>query len=521
MKRAAERDEGELTAPVAGKCHYTIVVWCHKTRVLIISTFKIPSIHSVANGSLHPIPPFTMQPAGATQAREKKRRKTEVSTAMRKAATTDRFEESMHNDASLHDDSGSDRDATDTMSTGASAAPNKIPIATKRPSGIILRGGRIRLPDKLMEYLNKVVVPDVLYWQTGGLSFSFDSKTAQTELLDKYFSGSKLTSFVRSLNRWGFKRVFHALLPKSVLSYEHPLFKRDSPELVKEMKMAQTHEDPREESPKGSPTVKANAGIGNVVAPQPLGAPGLPSAVLSGSPIIANNTALNLQAPPPSPSLLRSLIASQHANNNGSTLSIAAGVNPQPHLLNLAGLHQASVPQAQVRTVLSSPQPNVTAAGQLDIGSLLQAALLNQQQQAVQQAALAQASSLLQVPNSNLLQAQIQTLLQQPESNPTNPPQQAQAQPQSNNLLLVAQIQSLLHQGQQLNLLHQPTLPTSQQQQQQSASTAMQAQIQTLLQSQQPLSLQATAGNSVLLALQAALIAREQQQRQTSNPYQN
>jgi len=114
---------------------------------------------------------------------------------------------------------------------------------SKKPSGIILKGGRVRLPDKLMEYLNKEVAPEVLYWQTGGESFSFDSKTAQTELLDKYFNGTKLSSFTRSLNRWGFKRIFHALLPKHVLSYEHPCFKKSNPDLVKDMKMADAHEE--------------------------------------------------------------------------------------------------------------------------------------------------------------------------------------------------------------------------------------------------------------------------------------
>jgi len=114
---------------------------------------------------------------------------------------------------------------------------------SKKPSGIILKGGRVRLPDKLMEYLNKEVAPQVLYWQTGGESFSFDSKTAQTELLDKYFNGTKLSSFTRSLNRWGFKRIFHALLPKHVLSYEHPCFKKSNPDMVKDMKMADAHEE--------------------------------------------------------------------------------------------------------------------------------------------------------------------------------------------------------------------------------------------------------------------------------------
>lgn len=40
------------------------------------------------------------------------------------------------------------------------------------PSGLVLKSGRVRLPDKLIEYLNAGVAPEVLYWQTGGESFS-------------------------------------------------------------------------------------------------------------------------------------------------------------------------------------------------------------------------------------------------------------------------------------------------------------------------------------------------------------
>jgi HSF-type DNA-binding len=114
---------------------------------------------------------------------------------------------------------------------------SELDAKDKKPGGIVIRGGRIRLPDKLMEFLTKSVLPDVLYWQEDGNSFSFDANTVQEKLLDKYFSGSKLTSFARSLNRWGFKRVFCSDTPKNVLSYEHPCFTRHNPEGVHYMNM--------------------------------------------------------------------------------------------------------------------------------------------------------------------------------------------------------------------------------------------------------------------------------------------
>lgn len=63
-------------------------------------------------------------------------------------------------------------------------------------------GGRIRLPDKLMEYLDKEVLPDTLWWHPGGDCFVFDAEKIQATFLNKYFRGTKLKSFIRSLNRW-------------------------------------------------------------------------------------------------------------------------------------------------------------------------------------------------------------------------------------------------------------------------------------------------------------------------------
>lgn len=109
--------------------------------------------------------------------------------------------------------------------------------ATKPSKGIILRSGRIRLPDKLIQYLNNEVTPS-LFWQPDGQGFSIDCDKIQSELLDQYFHGTKLSSFLRSLNRWGFKRLFYHSMPKSTLSFHHPLFCKGNPDLCKDMNMA-------------------------------------------------------------------------------------------------------------------------------------------------------------------------------------------------------------------------------------------------------------------------------------------
>ena len=73
----------------------------------------------------------------------------------------------------------------------------------KEPSHCIIQyGGRVRLPDKLMEILNKEFAPQVMWWQPDGECFAFDSKTVQKKILDVWFRGTKLSSFIRSLNRW-------------------------------------------------------------------------------------------------------------------------------------------------------------------------------------------------------------------------------------------------------------------------------------------------------------------------------
>ena len=62
--------------------------------------------------------------------------------------------------------------------------------------------GRARLPEKLMDHLNAATVPGVLWWLPGNESFAIESSRVQSELLDVHFRGTKLSSFIRSLNRW-------------------------------------------------------------------------------------------------------------------------------------------------------------------------------------------------------------------------------------------------------------------------------------------------------------------------------
>ena len=54
----------------------------------------------------------------------------------------------------------------------------------------------------LLKVLNEGFKPDVIWWMPDGNGFAYNVETVQEDFLDKCFKGTKLTSFVRSLNRW-------------------------------------------------------------------------------------------------------------------------------------------------------------------------------------------------------------------------------------------------------------------------------------------------------------------------------
>ena len=53
-----------------------------------------------------------------------------------------------------------------------------------------------------MAYLVEGVESDVIWWSPHESGFTVDADTVQEKLLDVYFKGTKLTSLIRSLNRW-------------------------------------------------------------------------------------------------------------------------------------------------------------------------------------------------------------------------------------------------------------------------------------------------------------------------------
>ena len=79
----------------------------------------------------------------------------------------------------------------------------KMDSKGKIPYEMLLnKKGRARLPDKLMDHLSNEELNDVIWWLPDGASFAMDATTVQEKFLDVHFRGTKLTSFIRSLNRW-------------------------------------------------------------------------------------------------------------------------------------------------------------------------------------------------------------------------------------------------------------------------------------------------------------------------------
>mmetsp|Transcript_40048 Transcript_40048/g.78250 ORF Transcript_40048/g.78250 Transcript_40048/m.78250 type:complete len:298 (+) Transcript_40048:147-1040(+) len=91
-----------------------------------------------------------------------------------------------------------------------------------------LKGSNV-FPAKLHAILTDRNLHTFIRFSLDGTSWSvLDKEMLEKNVFPIYFRHSKYTSFTRTVIGWGFKRVGKA-------SYQHPLFRRDSPELCHEM----------------------------------------------------------------------------------------------------------------------------------------------------------------------------------------------------------------------------------------------------------------------------------------------
>lgn len=78
--------------------------------------------------------------------------------------------------------------------------------STERPEEKWEAGEFVTFPAQLYELLGRDELNECLHWSDDGTAVVFHLKHLSTQLLDPHFQGTKLASFTRKLNRWGFRK---------------------------------------------------------------------------------------------------------------------------------------------------------------------------------------------------------------------------------------------------------------------------------------------------------------------------
>jgi len=94
-------------------------------------------------------------------------------------------------------------------------------------------------PERLMRILRTGEHEDSIRWCDDGKSFAIFSAVLSKKVLPLYFEGTKMESFNRNLNRWGFERIYIDGFSPQASVYRHTYFQKECPKLLSYMKRGQ------------------------------------------------------------------------------------------------------------------------------------------------------------------------------------------------------------------------------------------------------------------------------------------
>jgi len=146
-----------------------------------------------------------------------------------------------------------------------------IPLVERYDFGTNENGFKRTFPEKLMQILSLPETQDAMQWVPDGEAFIIKSVVkCVNDILPRFFKQTKFASFVRKLNRWGFKQISKGT--RNII-YHHQLFKRGQLELCMTMRC----------SSHGGSTIKANAAASKQGANVIRGAKGDPNMMMPGN----------------------------------------------------------------------------------------------------------------------------------------------------------------------------------------------------------------------------------------------
>mmetsp|Transcript_23482 Transcript_23482/g.33543 ORF Transcript_23482/g.33543 Transcript_23482/m.33543 type:complete len:483 (+) Transcript_23482:44-1492(+) len=111
----------------------------------------------------------------------------------------------------------------------AEAPPHDNDSETENLAIAAIKNQEKSFPQILHEILATTECQSILHWLPNGFSFLIaDKQRFSSEILPEYFRGALLDSFIRKLNRWGFRRV-KSRSKGDESSFAHKNFVRDKP----------------------------------------------------------------------------------------------------------------------------------------------------------------------------------------------------------------------------------------------------------------------------------------------------